>query len=144
MHAAQAHLIADMQDANPAFSIPKPQCFPISAASKMNHNSLALRQSGNLSRPLSTPADRQGLSQVATGIDSTLDNNAPMFHPNLTYNDLYRMASETVLMAGRKNLMDPGMQSLEDIDFFLQNLYYPARDTSDVRILIGFGIRTHG
>lgn len=110
----------------------------------MDHNSLTLRQSGSISQPSSTPAGQYDLSQVVTGIGSTLDNNVPMFHSNLTYNDLYRMASETALMTGRRDLMDPGVQSMEDVDFFLRNLHYPARDTSNVRILIGFGIRTQG
>lgn len=144
--AVISNRLTDMRDANSAFETPESESSPTITATPMHHNTLTMRPNPNSPQESSSLASQQEIPQATAHGNATLDVNPPTFHSALTYNDLQRIAAETAMLATRKNLLGPGNQSLEDVQFFLENLHYPARDISNVQILIGFGIgtREHG
>lgn len=146
VYAAISNHSTDMRDANSAFETPESESSPTVTATPMHHNTLTMRPNPNSSQESSSHASQQEIPRASADGNATFNPNSPMIHSVLTFNELHHMASETAMIAARRNLVGRGVQSLEDVEFFLRNLHYTPRNISNVQVLIGLGIRTreHG
>lgn len=139
-----AYQIADMHDAAFSFMTPKDVPSSANAASQMAHHSLTLGQNGNVQQVSSVRASQPQELQTAVDISTNPDFNAFVTQVSPDVVVLQRMMAENQARIIKQTLLDPGNQSAHDIQYFYEHLRYPARDISDVRILIGYTVRGSG
>lgn len=136
--------ITDMKDDDSIFTATEPQGLPTMTTAPMSRNSLTLRPNGNPLQASSSRSRQQSDQQIAAGMSANANNNITTNDPSSNAVAFQRMMIESQAISIKRDLLDTGSQTADDIEYFYQHLQYPARAITNVQIVIGYSIRGRG